>query len=270
LGTLTSTGLGFIILWESVARMVKLTLSEKIDERINIESIEEWLNRLLMGAGVEVSVGKLDNKWLCVETDNPSLFLSTLNLQVYYPLEPVEKPVLRTCWIEKIDDKTVTCSYPSIDGSTQQSRYSLDDWIAYLGGSRTSLGYRKILESIGIDVSYPINVTLDRPSILFRKLVENLVVKGLDAVFIRGLTPLECENLIHKEGLGKFIADFTYLTLTTQILYLKLGVKTRRIIEYILTASSKLGKPLNYEISEWNILKPFASFLETCTWANLI
>ena len=249
---------------ERAVRMVKLTLSEKIDERTSIESIEEWLNRLLKGAGVEISVGRLDSKWLCVETDNPNLFLSTLNLQVYYPLQPVEKPILRTCWIEKIHEGVVVCSYPSIDGSTQQSRYLLDDWIAYLGGSRISLDYLNILENIGIDVNYPINVTLDRPSILFRKFVENLVVKGLDAVFIRGLTPLECENLVHKEGLGKFIADFTYLTLTTQILYLKLGVKTRKTIEYILTSSSKLGKPLDYRICEWNTLKPFVSILENC------
>lgn len=246
--------------------MVKLILSEKIDKRVDVEAVGEWLNRLLKKADLEVSVGGHDDKWLSVETINPELFLSTITLQVYYPLEPMDKPVLRTCWIEKIDGKKVRCSYPLIDGSTRSLICSLDDWAAYLGfGRRIDAGHLSFIKNVGIDVGYPINLTLERPSILLRKLIEGLIVRGLDVVFLRGLTPMECENLIYEGGMGKLVADFTHLTLTTHILYLKLGVKTRKVVEHILKTSSSLGKPIAYRVCEWERLKSFTSLPENCT-----
>jgi len=249
---------------------LNLILSEKIDRIDNIHSLQEWFNQLLRNAGVRVLVGKSNNKWLCIETDNPSLLLSTLNLQVYYPLEPVDKPILRTCWIEKIQGNVVTCSYPLSDGSTMLSRYTLNNWIAYLGFKRNSISSLDILKNIGVDVDYPINITLEQPSILYRKLIEKLIIKGLDIVFLRGLTPLEIERMLSKEKLSKYVADVTYLTLTTHMLYVKLGVRPKKVVENIVMTISKLRKHVAYKVCEWKNLEPASFFLKTCIIDNLI
>jgi hypothetical protein len=244
--------------------MDRLILSEKIDRIDNLQSLQEWFNHLLRDAGVQVLVRKSDDKWLCIETDNPSLFLSTLNLQVYYPLEPVEKPILRTCWIEKIQGNVVTCSYPLSDGSTMLSRHTLNNWIAYLGFKRNNMRSLDVLKNTGVDVDYPINITLEQPSILYRKLLEKLIIKGLDVVFLRGLTPLEIDGMLNKGELGKYVADFTYLTLTTHILYVKLGIRPQKVIENVITFSSKLHKHVAYKVCEWENLELASFFLKTC------
>ncbi len=242
-----------------------LILSEKIDRIDDIQSLQEWFNHLLRDAGVQVLVRKSGDKWLCIETDNPSLFLSTLNLQVYYPLEPVEKPILRTCWIEKIQSNVVTCTYPLSDGSTVLSRYTLNNWIAYLGFERSNIRSLDILKKTGVEVDYPINITLDQPSILYRKLIEKLIIKGLDVVFLRGLTPLEIDRMLNKGELSRYVADSTYLTLTTHILYVKLGIRPQKVIEKITTLSSKLHKHVAYKVCEWRNLEPASLLLKTCT-----
>jgi len=245
--------------------MDKLILSEKIERIDVLQSLQEWFNQLLKDAGIQVLVRRSDDKWLCIETDNPRLLLSTLNLQVYYPLEPVEKPILRTCWIEKIQGNVVTCSYPLSDGSTMFSRYTLSNWVAPLGFKRNNISFLDILKNTGVDVDYPINITLEQPSILYRKLIEKLIIKGLDVVFLRGLTPLEIDIMSNKGELRKYIADFTYLTLTTHILYVKIGIRPQKVIENAITFSSKLHKHVIYKVCEWKGLEPASLFLKTCT-----
>lgn len=244
--------------------MSRLILSEKIDSIDNMQSLQEWFNQLLKNAGVQASIRESNSRWLVIETDNPSLFLSIVNLQVYYPLEPVEKPILRTCWIEKIQDDVATCSHPRNDGSTILSRYALNNWIASLGFKRNSISSLDLLKKIGVDVDYPINITLEQPSIIYRKLIEKLISKGLDVVFLRGLTPLEIERMLIKGGLSKYVADVTYLTLTTHILYVKLGVRPKKVIENITMTISKLRKHVSYKVCEWKNLEPPLFFLKIC------
>lgn len=244
--------------------MERIVLSEKIDRGADVNSLQEWFNQSLKNAGVEVLAGKTNDRWIYVETDDPSLFLSMLNLQVYYPLEPVEKPVLRTCWVEKIQDNIVTCSHPSTDGSTQFSKFTIDEWVRYLGCRKDNMKCLDILRNTGVEVDYPINITLDKPSILYRKMLEKLAVLGLDTVFVRGLTPLELDNLLDKEGLGKLTADYLHLTLTTHVLFVKLGVKPSKIIEKLSKKASESRLSLAYTICEWEKLESILFFLETC------
>lgn len=242
--------------------MDRIILSEKVYKALKIQSLQEWFNRLLKDAEVEVSIGKIGDRWLYVETSNASLFSSMLNLQIYYPLEVVEKPILRTCWIEKIRNNIITCSYPWINGSTQFSRFTLDDWIRYLGYRKDNVDFLDVLKNTGVQVDYPINITLNRPSILYRKLLEKLAILGLDIVFVKGLTPLEFNNILDKEELNKLIADYIHLTLTTHILYIKLGIKPSKVIEKLSKTASNLHMPLTYTVCEWKKLEPILSFLE--------
>jgi len=57
-------------------------------------SLQEWFNELLKNSGVQASIKESDGKLLWIEIDNPSLLLSLVNLQVYYPLESVEMLIL--------------------------------------------------------------------------------------------------------------------------------------------------------------------------------
>ncbi|MEM1584532.1 MAG: hypothetical protein QXF28_05655 [Nitrososphaerota archaeon] len=243
--------------------MDRIILSERVDEVSDIRSLQEWFNQLLKDAGVEVSIGRINNRWLYVEASKVSLFSSMLNLQVYYPLEVAERPILRTCWVEKIQGNNVTYSYPLIDGSSKFSRSRLDDWVGYLGCGKDSLDCLDVLKSTGVQVGYPINLTINKPSVLYRKLLERLTILGLDVVFVRGLTPLELNSILDREIVNKFTADYIHLTLTTHILYLKLGVKPSKAIEKLSETASKLSIPLTYTICEWKKLESILSLLET-------
>ncbi|MEM3953208.1 MAG: hypothetical protein QXP74_07365 [Nitrososphaerota archaeon] len=215
--------------------MVKLVLHEMIDEYVDLPSLEEWFRSILKNVEIDVRL-EVKEKWLILETENPALLTSITSMYTLYPLQSSLKPVLRTCWIEEIKHGKISYSYPSLDGSTITEDAYIDEWMEYLD-MYVELDYQDLVNTLWIDVGYPINLTLKKPSILFRKIVEKLVLNGLDVILLRGLSPHKCENLLDEEDLRELFVDCQHLTLTTHIISVKIGVK-------LDTALEKLEKKL--------------------------
>lgn len=216
-------------------------MAERAERRDRVEALETWLSRLLEDAGISVSADVVGDGWIAVESENPSIVLSTINLHSVFPLEPKARPILRTVRVTRLT-ATAHYIYPLEDGSTGEEEASLREWAA-------SLGYpgkgevREFLKSAAIVEGGPANLTLGSPSLIQARLAERLSASGLDALLLLDVAPHEVWELISSKPIGGSIASHLQLTPLAHILTLKLGVKAEKAVDNLRNALSDKNLP---------------------------
>lgn len=223
-------------------------LAEKPERRDAAKSLEEWLNLTLRDVGVRATVYETHGGWLAVEAPDPQLITSILRLNSRLPPTAKKRPVLRTVKVKRLGEKT-HYEYPLEDGGAGEGEAEARAWAAALGHLGGDV--EVFLRAVGIVEGGPINLTLNTPSILQLRFVEELRRGGLDAVILTELAPHEVEEVMAQREVRGLIAGHIQLTPLTHILTIRLGAKAERALNRVEKVLRNLGLPQKPALAKW-------------------
>ncbi|MEM2847050.1 MAG: hypothetical protein QW624_05435 [Nitrososphaerota archaeon] len=218
-----------------------MILAEKAMGRWDlIKAVETWLNRALEEASdFRAEVAEGSGGWITVKPDE-ELIETVIRLQAR--LDPISsgKPPY-TARVHEIGRSKIIIEYPLPNGLTVRKMLSASSFAAGLGydGDRPI----EFLEVAGIFEGAPISLAADMPSLIQLELLAEQMIRGLDRVMILNAAISEVDEI--SGLLGDQIAHHDHLTLSTHILYLRLGARL-----------DKLTRKLREKLPDGAIIKP--------------
>ncbi|MCD6341318.1 MAG: hypothetical protein J7L83_00445 [Thaumarchaeota archaeon] len=229
-----------------------IILAEKLDRRDDLaEKLREWLRELLKDASEgRISVEKNSGGWMVVETDDEKLVKSIISLQT--KLNPIasEKPP-RLSHVAEIGKTTIKVEYPTPSGETALKELPIEPFTASLGCEENP---KEFLEAAGITEGSIVSISAEAPSHAQLKLVQEYVLRGLDRILVLNAAPQEIERLLSSQWAANLIADYQVLTLSSHVLYVKLGAMPSKVLRKIREEMEKISKMITVRLLSWKIL----------------
>lgn len=204
-----------------------MILAEKVVKRGDlVKTIEAWLNGILEEiSDFKVKVMEGSGGWIIIMPDE-ELVRTVIRLQTKIdPISSGRPPY--TARVQEITGSRITVEYPNPSGLTVRKALPA-------GSLAASLGYEgdgpvEFLESAGIFEGAPIILAADMPSTIQLELLAEQIMRGLDRIMILDATVSEIDETINL--LGDQIAHHNHLTLSTHILYPRLGARLNKLVE---------------------------------------
>lgn len=229
-----------------------ILVEKAVGRRELVRAIEAWLNKALEEASdFKVEVMEGFDGWIIIMPDE-ELVKAVIRLQAR--IDPISsgKPPY-TARVQEITESRIIVEYPDPDGFTVRKVLSASSFAAGLGydGDKPMA----FLESSGILEGAPVSLAAGMPSIIQLKLLAEQIMRGLDRVMILNAAISEVDEV--SDLLRDQIAYYDHLTLSTHILYLRLGARLDKLVERLREKlpSGVIIKPL-----PWS---RFAQFLES-------
>jgi len=200
--------------------------------RSAVSGVEGWLNRMLAdagGGGARITVSR--DGWLILEADDEELASSILKLYTRLPLIIRDPKPPQTAKVLEVREGVVRYVRPLADGSALRREAKAAEWAVSLGAESNSA--EAFLEAVGIVGGAPVSVSLNLPSLLYMRLVREMITEGLDRVLLLDAVPPEVESLLEEPEIGRLVARHEPLTILTHLIYLKLGVRLDRALRKI-------------------------------------
>ena len=227
-----------------------LVLSEKLDVRTDLrEKLSELLRELVgKASGGIVSVGRTTDGWMSVEADDEILVRSIIKLETFMNPVASGKPPY-TAYVREVADDEIKIAYPTPSGKTVWKTMSTRRFAATLGYDDDEA--RRFLEGVGIFRGSMVSVAADAASALQLKLMRRMILKGLDVIFVMRAARQEVDHITQLPGISRLIADQQALTLSSHILYVKLGVSLYKVYEKVREAADAISKEIDLRPIPW-------------------
>lgn len=228
-----------------------MILVEKLDQRSDLAGVlREWLRGLAEDAGCgDVHVDETEDGWMLLEVENEVLMASIIRIQTRINPIVSDKPPFPVR-ILRLGETTIKAEYPDLEGKTVQKSFPLELFAACLGyGGEDS---RSFLEAAGFVEGSVISISAGLPSFTQLKLTREYLLRGLDRLLVLNAAPQEVRAVLESQEITNLIAEMGALTLSTHVLYVRLGVTLdkalRKLVEVFNTVSDDIEvKPLPWK-----------------------
>ncbi|MCS7132526.1 MAG: hypothetical protein NZ918_02235 [Aigarchaeota archaeon] len=227
-----------------------MILAEKLDQRSDLANVlREWLQRLADDAACgNVSVDKTADGWMHLEVEDEVLMGSIIRIQTRINPIVSDKPPFPVR-ILRVGETSIKAERPDLEGKNIYRSFSTTSFAASLGYDGEDS--RRFLEAGGIIEGSIVSISADLPSFTQLKLTEEYILKGLDRLLIHNAAPQEVKAVLANQEIRNLIVEEQPLTLSTHLLYLKLGAALtkayERLKEELETISSEIKiKPLSW------------------------
>ncbi len=227
-----------------------MLLAEKLDKRSGLaEALREWLQELVEdAAGGNVYVDKTADGWMLLDVEDEALARSIIRLQTRINPIVSDKPPFPVR-ILKVGETRIRVEYPNLEGKTMHKSFSTTSFAASLGyGGEDPKGF---LEAAGIIEESITSISADLPSLTQLELTREYVLRGLDRLLILNAAPQEVRAVLATQRAGDLIAESQALTLSTHILYIKLGVTLGKAVERLREEFEKISGEIKIRPLPW-------------------
>lgn len=235
-----------------------MILAEKLDQRRELaERLREWLLELIRdAAGGGVRVSMTADGWMRVEAEDEVLVRTIIGLQTR--INPIisDKPPF-PLRIYRLEEDLIKAERPSLQGKTIRKSFPIKSFAA-------SLGYdgkdpRAFLEAVGITEGAIMSISADLPSFTQLALTREQVLRGLDRLLVLNAAPQEVEAILAKQGVDELVAESQALTLSTHLIYVRLGISLEKAYERLRREFELISDKIKIHPMPWNELAGQAS-----------
>lgn len=230
-----------------------MLLAEKLDQRDDLaEVLREWLQELAEDASAgNVYVDKTADGWMLLDVEDEPLMSSIIGLQTRINPVVSGKPPY-PARIIKLGEARIRVEYPSPEGRTIHKSLLTNSFAA-------SLGYwgedpKSFLEAAGILEGAITSISADSPSLIQLKLTREYILRGLDRLLILNAAPQEVRAALASQQVRDLIAEEEALTLSTHILYVKLGVTLGKAFERVGEEFEAISRDIKVQPLPWKRL----------------
>lgn len=231
-----------------------MILAEKLDQRGDLASVlSEWLQELAGDASCgSIYVDKTADGWMILNVEDEVLMNSIIRLQTR--LNPIisDKPPF-PMRILKVGEASIKAEHPDHEGKTIYKFFSTASFAACLGyGGEDPRGF---LEAAGIIEGSVASISAGLPSVFQLKLTREYILRGLDRLLILNAAPQEVEAVLATTNVGDLIAEKQALTLSTHVLYVKLGISLVKAYEKLRKGFDAVSREIKIKPLSWEGLR---------------